>query len=92
MNSLVVVWRTFLPILYNRKAGLAVFVPVTSQVTGSTFEVLMPPGLLVMGAVPADQLKSLDWGVRKALRICILPDETVREILQKVGVLVSADR
>lgn len=79
------------PALYNRKSGLAVFAPVTTQVKGYPFEVIIPSGLPVTGAVLADQLKSLDWRARKALRICRLPPETVRQILQKAAVLVSTD-
>src|SRR4029077_6896441 len=54
------------PIAYNRKVGLAVFCPITNQIKGYPFEVLIPAGLPVTGAVLADQVKSLDWGVRKA--------------------------
>jgi len=78
------------PSLYNRKAGLALFAPVTNQVKGYPFEVIIPSGLPVTGAVLADQLKSLDWRARKALRICALPPETIREVLQKASVLVSS--
>jgi len=78
------------PALYNRKAGLAVFAPVTNQVKGYPFEVLIPSGLPVTGAVLADQLKSLDWRARNALRICRLPLGTIREVLQKASVLVSS--
>jgi mRNA interferase MazF len=77
------------PAKYNRKAGLAVFVPVTSQVKNYPFEVLIPHGLPVSGAVLADQLKSLDWRARKAERICSLPTEVVREIQQKASLLLS---
>src|SRR5438874_6256533 len=58
-----------LPSSYNRRVGLAVCCPVTSQVKGYPFEVLLPAGLGVEGAVLSDQLKSLDWRVRKARRI-----------------------
>jgi len=45
---------------YNRKVGLALFCPVTSQVKGYPFEVLLPSGLAASGAVLSDQVKSLD--------------------------------
>jgi mRNA interferase MazF len=73
---------------YNRKVGLALFCPVTSQVKGYPFEVVLPPGLEVQGAILSDQVKSLDWRVRRARRICRIPpsvlDETVGRILALV--------
>jgi mRNA interferase MazF len=77
------------PAAYNRKAGLAVFAPVTSRVKGYPFEVVIPAGLEVGGAVLADQLKSLDWRARKATRIGVLPSAVIREVLQKAALLVS---
>lgn len=79
------------PSLYNRKSGLALFVPVTNQVKGYPFEVGLPAGLPVTGAALADQLRSLDWQARKAVLICRLPPETIRETLRKAGVLVSVN-
>ena len=76
------------PVSYNRKAGLAVFVPITSRVKGYPFEVVIPPGLEIGGVVLADQLKSLDWRARKVTRIGILPPSVTREILQKASLLV----
>lgn len=77
------------PAAYNEKVGLAIFCPVTSQVKGYPFEVLIPEGLKVRGAILADQVKSLDWRVRGAEKICQLPVRTVHEGLQKLGVLLS---
>jgi mRNA interferase MazF len=77
------------PEAYNKRTGLAVFCPVTGQVKGYPFEVLIPEGLPVEGAILSDQVKSLDWRVRNAERICKLPKETVTEALQKLGTLIS---
>ena len=73
---------------YNRKVGLALFCPVTSQIKGYPFEVLIPEGLPVAGAILSDQVKSLDWRARNAALICILPAETTSEVLQKLGTLI----
>jgi len=54
------------PASYNRKVGLAVVCPVTSQIKGYPFEVLLPAGLKVQGAIVSDQIKSLNWRVRRA--------------------------
>ncbi|MEK6374653.1 MAG: endoribonuclease MazF [Acidobacteriota bacterium] len=80
------------PSSYNGKAGLAVCCPITSQVKGYPFEVILPSGLRVRGAVLADQLKSLDWRARNAERIAALPAEVIHEILQRAVLLVSPSR
>jgi len=38
--------------------------------------------------VLAAQVKSLDWGVRKAEFICKPPRETTKEVLDKLGTLL----
>ena len=77
------------PAAYNGKVGLALLCPVTTQVKGYPFEVLIPQGLAVSGAVLADQVKSLDWRAREAEFACRLPAETIQEVLQKTGTLLS---
>ena len=77
------------PSAYNRRVGLAVFCPITSQIKGYPFEVVIPAGLGVTGAVLSDQVKSLDWQARNAELICSLPEEIVSQVLQKLGALVS---
>jgi mRNA interferase MazF len=76
------------PSTYNGKVGLALFCPITSQVKGYPFEVLIPTGMPVSGAVLADQLKSLDWKFRRAELIGRLPARVVNEVLAKVRTLV----
>jgi mRNA interferase MazF len=80
------------PAAYNGKVGLAILCPITSQIKGYPFEVLIPAALPVTGAVLADQVKSLDWRVRNAELICALPPGTVSEVLQKLGTLLSEVR
>ena len=75
------------PSAYNARVGLAILCPVTSQIKGYPFEVLIPEGYGVNGAVLADQVKSLDWRVRHAECIARLPADTVREVLQMILVL-----
>jgi mRNA interferase MazF len=62
---------------YNRKTGLAIFCPITSQVKGYPFEVKLPAGLPVNGVVLADQVKSFDWQMREAALIKKLPAQVV---------------
>src|SRR5207247_3798498 len=56
------------PLAYNSRVGLALLCPLTNQVKGYPFEVELPEGLPVAGAVLADQVKNLDWRARKAAR------------------------
>ena len=77
------------PLSYNAKIGLALLCPITSQVKGYPFEVSIPDGLPVAGAVLADQLKSLDWRARDATFVCTVPTTVTREVLQKVGLLLA---
>lgn len=77
------------PANYNAKAGLALVVPVTSQVKGYPFEIVIPHGLPVGGAVLTDQLRSLDWKARKAERITTLPAAVVRAILERCRLLLE---
>lgn len=77
------------PASYNRKVGLALFCPITSQVKGYPFEVPIPKGLAVAGVVLSDQVKSLDWRARAAQFICRLPAGATAEALEKLGTLLS---
>jgi mRNA interferase MazF len=74
---------------YNGKVGLAILCPITNQIKGYPFEVLLPAGLPVAGAILSDQVKSLDWRARNAELICALPNETISEVLQKLVTLLS---
>lgn len=77
------------PAAYNGKVGLAILCPITRQVKGYPFEVLIPEGLEVSGAILSGQANSLDWRVRQAELICALPEMTGNEVLQKLDTLLS---
>ena len=77
------------PAAYNGKVGLALMCPITSQVKGYPFEVELPDGLPVSGAVLSDQTKSLDWRARGAEIACAVPQACVREVLERLGTLIK---
>jgi mRNA interferase MazF len=79
------------PSSYNRKVGLAILCPITSQVKGYPFEVAIASGSKLDGVILADQVKSLDWRVRKAEFICKLSRETTTEVLDKLAVLLTSE-
>lgn len=80
---------TLSPEAYNRKVGLALFCPITSQTKGYPFEVALPAGLEATGVVLSDQARSLDWRARQARFSCKLPDAVTGEVLDKLGALLG---
>jgi mRNA interferase MazF len=74
---------------YNGRVGLALMCPITGQVKGYPFEVVLPDGLPVTGVVLADQVKSLDWRARKVSRICTVSEEVVDQVLRRLNVLLA---
>lgn len=77
------------PAAYNGKVGLAILCPITSQVKGYPFEVLIPAGLKISGAILSDQVKSLDWKTRQAEYVCKLPPDALNEVLKKLDTLIA---
>jgi mRNA interferase MazF len=77
------------PESYNKKVGLGLFCPITSQIKGYTFEVVIPAGVSISGVVLSDQIKILDWKVRDAQFICKLPVSTMSEVLRKLNTLLK---
>jgi mRNA interferase MazF len=80
------------PKSYNGKVGLALFCPVTNQIKGYPFEVIIPSGLKVTGAVLSDQVKSLDWKIRDTEYYESVPETVILEILKKLNTLLRFDR
>jgi len=79
------------PRTYNKPSGLALFCPITNRAKGYPFEVLLPEQAPVTGVVLADQLRNLDWHVRKAQLIGVLDVETLAEVLARLRPLVEFD-
>lgn len=77
------------PGAYNGKVGLAILCPVTTRVKGYPFEVLLPAGGRLTGAILADQVKTLDWRARRAEFIAAAPAASVAEVLSKLGTLIG---
>ena len=75
---------------YNDKVGLALLCPITNQVKGYPFEVILPEGLKVKGVILSDQLKCLDWKIRKATFIDSVPAYIIEEVLKKVITLLQS--
>jgi mRNA interferase MazF len=76
------------PAAYNGKIGLAILCPITSQIKGYPFEVLIPQKMKIGGVILSDQVKSLDWRARQAELVCRLPEAVLNEVLQKLLTLL----
>lgn len=76
------------PLSYNQKTGLGLFMPITSQIKGYPFEVLVEENL-VKGAILCDQMRSLDWKARKAQFILHLAPSIVADVLARFQVLLD---
>ena len=75
------------PASYNGKTGLMLCCPMTTQIKGYPFEVMITGDH--PGAVLSDQIKSLDWVVRKATRKGkVLPDE-LAQVRIKISALIG---
>jgi len=62
---------------FNEATTFALFCPITSQVKGYPFEVELPAGLKISGAILTDQVKSLSWDARNAEFIESAPAEVL---------------
>jgi mRNA interferase MazF len=75
------------PAAYNGKTSLMICCPMTTQIRNYPFEVLVagaPPSVVL-----ADQIKSLDWRVRKAQRKGATSAEELAEVRAKIVALVG---
>ena len=76
------------PASYNGRSGLMVCCPTTTQIKGYPFEVPIEVDG-VASAVLADQVKSLDWKVRRAKKKGSVPDEAMAHVRAKIRALLS---
>ena len=77
------------PAAYNDKTGLMLCCPVTSQVKGYPFEVLLNADSPARGAVLCDQVRSVDWRARKARRAGDAGAAAMEQVLARVRVLLD---
>ena len=75
------------PSSYNDKTGLMLCCPMTTQVKGYPFEVLIVSER--PGAVLADQIKSLDWVARKASHKGKVSRGELAQALAKISTLID---
>jgi mRNA interferase MazF len=78
------------PAAYNSRSGLMVCCPMTTRIKGYPFEVRTSIDG-VESAVLADQVKSLDWIVRRARRKGQVDDAVMLEVRAKIKALLRLD-
>jgi len=75
------------PAIYNGRTGLMVCCPMTTQIKGYPFEVPIDVDG-VASAVLADQVKSLDWKVRRARQKGSVPADVMAHVHAKIKALL----
>lgn len=76
------------PASYNGKTGLMVCCPMTTRIKGHPFEVLAQIDG-VTSAVLSDQVKSLDWRIRRAKKKGAVPTNVMIHVLAKIKALLG---
>ena len=76
------------PAAYNRRSGLMLCCPMTTQRKEYPFEVVVDHTDGQDSIVLADQVKSLDWRARKAIKKGTAPITAVEETLSKLHTLL----
>lgn len=78
---------TISDVSYNVKAGLGLFMPITSKVKGYPFEVIIDLDE-IQGAILCDQIRSMDWRERNAKYITHVPKNILYLVIAKFRVLI----
>ncbi|EGV5666639.1 endoribonuclease MazF [Salmonella enterica] len=73
------------PAIYNGRIGLMICCPMTTKIKGYPFEVLVGED----SAVLADQVKSMDWKIRGAVKKGRVPDSVLSEVRAKAKALIG---
>jgi mRNA interferase MazF len=76
------------PDSYNRASGLMLCCPMTSHRKGYPFEVVISNDPDKTSVVLADQVKSLDWKTRQAVKKGAASPDVVMETLSKLQTLL----
>ena len=76
------------PAVYNRQSSLMLCCPMTTHKKGYPFEVVVDDIVSPLSVILADQIKSLDWRARKAVRKGTASLDVVAETLSKLHTLL----
>ncbi len=73
---------------YNSRSSLLLACPITTKIKGYPFEVRVQAAT-IDGVILADQVKTLDWQVRKIRRATKAPAVALNETTQKLRLLLQ---
>ena len=76
------------PASYNKKTSLMICCPLTTQIKGYPFEVIVEIDG-IQSVILSDQVKSMDWKIRKAKYKSKVKPEVVTEVRAKAKSLLS---
>jgi mRNA interferase MazF len=76
------------PAAYNAKKGLMICCPLSTQIKGYPFEVQTQISAKP-GVVLSDQVKSLDWRVRKAKKKGSVSEDVLQDVRAKIKALLQ---
>jgi mRNA interferase MazF len=77
------------PMSYNIATGLMLATPITNQVKGSPWEVIIPPTCRVTGCVLSNQVRALDWLARGVTFHSIAPESLIDETLARIAAILG---
>jgi mRNA interferase MazF len=77
------------PFEFNVGTGLMFACPITNQAKGGAFEVTVPRGAKITGAILSDQLRSVDWIARNARFHSKAPEATVFEVIARIEAILE---
>jgi len=75
------------PVRYNQKSGLMICCPMSTKVKGHPFEVVTEVDG-VASAVLSDQVKSLDWKIRRAKKKGAVSADVMMHVRAKIKALL----
>ena len=62
--------------------------PITNQIKGWRFEVILPSGMKTSGVVLTDRIRVLDWHIRSVKYVESATPELIEECLAKLATLI----
>jgi mRNA interferase MazF len=78
------------PLAYNRRSGLCIAVPISTDLTPGPMWINMPPGFLPRASlILCDYIKSFDYRERGAAFIKQVPSELVEQIVSMLLDLID---
>jgi mRNA interferase MazF len=74
--------------IYNQKTGLALFCPITSQIKGYPFEVILS-NHSINGCILSDQVKNLDFVQRKCRFIEKASEDEINSVVENIKLMIE---